>query len=195
MWQRRTHTCRGEGLLRTRAPRGHGRLQCWGFLFALMNKCMPTRKVLQPVLPREECAAVADTYLHQKICLASFFILIPLFWSLRGAWIICSEVDGGKIHKPFKLPSGSALSVGVHTQTTPRALMYRGLWSSHGSPLIPFDREMTFIVGHSQMTSPWQLLDKAKRSDNPSTPLSHPYSCSACFVCATSFSKERVRLF
>lgn len=45
-----------------------------------------------------------------------------------------------------------------------------GLWRSHGSPIIPFDWEMTFIVGRSEMTSPWQIFDRAKRSDNPSPP-------------------------
>lgn len=77
-----------------------------------------------------------------------------------------------------------------------------GLWRSHGSPLIPFDWEMTFIVGRSEMTSPWQIADRAKRSDNP-TPhhLTPPRSlflhllyrilAPVCFVCATSFSKRK----
>lgn len=78
-----------------------------------------------------------------------------------------------------------------------------GLWRSHGSPLIPFDWEMTFIVGRSEMTSPWQIVDRAKRSDNPaphdsippctlSPSISSPVPLlSVCFVCATSFSKRK----
>lgn len=52
-----------------------------------------------------------------------------------------------------------------------------GLWRSHGSLLIPFDWEMTFIVGRSEMTSSWQIFERAKRSDNPS-PQSFTTPCS-----------------
>lgn len=181
-----------------------------------MNKCMLMRKSFRH-LRYSGIGWLTPIYSGESaLCLVSF--LIPLSWTLPyksparrvdympGDW----SGGGGRNISHLSCLRDKAVCQSSHiNNVTGRNVP--GLWRSHGSLLIPFDwgndlhcwtqRDDISLAAFRQSKEIRQPLTPTPlqlhlSSDHPPPP-TYPsaYSCSVCFVCATSFSKERVRLF
>lgn len=170
------------------------------------------KKFSPPALLRDR---LTDTHLQRRICLVSF--LIPLSWTLPyksparrvdympGDW----SGGGGRNISHLSCLRDKAVCQSSHiNNVTGRNVP--GLWRSHGSLLIPFDwgndlhcwtqRDDISLAAFRQSKEIRQPLTPTPlqlhlSSDHPPPTSPSAYSCSVCFVCTTSFSKERVRLF